>query len=154
MFGRDEILQFLGWSIEIFSKLRWNPKLASIILTLKIFVRLNERGRLPEAWLPGCRPCPLLLQESWVRICCKIRLCLVHPLWQRKSIVDTHHCLYQFILVFSWANDVSCTRLSSCAFLCSLPCMYKKMPRVCKYIQSFTQVCSVKTSIESGYVYQ
>jgi hypothetical protein len=28
------------------------------------------------------------------------------------------------------------------------------MPRVCKYIQSFTWVRSVKTSIESGYVYQ
>jgi hypothetical protein len=28
------------------------------------------------------------------------------------------------------------------------------MPRVWKYIQSFTWVCSVKTSIESGHVYQ
>jgi hypothetical protein len=28
--------------------------------------------------------------------------------------------------------------------------VYKKIPRVCKYIQSFTQVCSVETSIESG----
>jgi hypothetical protein len=32
--------------------------------------------------------------------------------------------------------------------------VYKKMPCVCKYIQSFTWVQSVKTSIESGYVYQ
>jgi hypothetical protein len=32
--------------------------------------------------------------------------------------------------------------------------VYKKMPRVCKYIQSFTWVCSVKSSIESGYTYQ
>jgi hypothetical protein len=32
--------------------------------------------------------------------------------------------------------------------------VYKKMPRACKYIQSFTRVQSVKTSIESGYVYQ
>jgi hypothetical protein len=31
---------------------------------------------------------------------------------------------------------------------------YKKMPCICKYIQSFTCVWSVKSSIESGYVYQ
>jgi hypothetical protein len=31
---------------------------------------------------------------------------------------------------------------------------YKKMTCFLKYIQSFTQVCSVKSSIESGYVYQ
>jgi hypothetical protein len=32
--------------------------------------------------------------------------------------------------------------------------VYKKMPRVCKYIQSFQRVRSVKTSIESGHIYQ
>jgi hypothetical protein len=35
-----------------------------------------------------------------------------------------------------------------------VPVVYKKMPRICKYIQSFTQVCSVQSSIESGYIYQ
>jgi hypothetical protein len=32
--------------------------------------------------------------------------------------------------------------------------VYNKMPRICKYIQSSTRVCSVKSSIESGYVHQ
>jgi hypothetical protein len=32
--------------------------------------------------------------------------------------------------------------------------VYKKMPRVCKYIQSFTRVQSIQARIESGYVYQ
>jgi hypothetical protein len=36
-------------------------------------------------------------------------------------------------------------------FVCAV---YKKMPRICKYIQSFTQVYSVKSSIESSYIYQ
>jgi hypothetical protein len=32
--------------------------------------------------------------------------------------------------------------------------VYKMMPRFCKYIPSLTWLCSVKSYIESGYIYQ
>jgi hypothetical protein len=39
-----------------------------------------------------------------------------------------------------------------CTFLVHI--VYKRIPRVCKYIQSFTRVGSVKAGIESGCIYQ
>jgi hypothetical protein len=38
-----------------------------------------------------------------------------------------------------------CKQFCRCSLCISLfTCVYKKMPRICKYIQSFTRVCSVK----------
>jgi hypothetical protein len=82
----------------------------------------------------------------------KIRLCLVFFLWRRKVACQVLLCPFWLCLVFSRLNDVACTRLVSAHFFVTI--VYKKMPRVCKYIQSFTRVQSVQTSIESGYVYQ
>jgi hypothetical protein len=50
--------------------------------------------------------------------------------------------------IFS-SHVVSCFQCTSL-----FAAVYKKMPRVCKYIQSFTQVRSVKSSMESGYLPQ
>jgi hypothetical protein len=69
-----------------------------------------------------------------------------------KLIVDVLLCPFWLRLVFSQFNDVLCTRFFPAHFF--VTDVYKKMPRICKYIQSFTRVLLVKTSIESGYVYQ
>jgi hypothetical protein len=89
--------------------------------------------------------------EEWrgELICWKIRLCLVHPLWRRKVVcwcsfffVPVHSSIFLFHVVSFFQR----TSLSAA--------VYKKMPRICKYIQSVTRVHSVKSSIESGYVHQ
>jgi hypothetical protein len=58
------------------------------------------------------------------------------------SPIPVHSCMFLY-------NPFQCFRYTS--FVCTT---YKKMPRICKYIQSFTWVCLVKSSIESCYVYQ
>jgi hypothetical protein len=89
-------------------------------------------------------------------LCCKIRLCLFTSLFM-QSRLSSFHCPFQICPVHSQFNDVQCTHMLHVHSLVTIslsPFLYKKMPHVCKYIQSFTRVQSVQTSIESGYVYQ